>query len=61
MWNLKRNDTNEFTYETERLTDLGRLRKRIYDCQQRGGIVTDFWKVIYTLLFEMDNQQGPIV
>ena len=22
MWNLKRNDTNEFTYKTERLTDL---------------------------------------
>jgi len=22
MWNLKRNDTNEHTYKTERLTDL---------------------------------------
>ena len=22
MWNLKRNDTNEVTYKTERLTDL---------------------------------------
>ena len=41
---------NGLTYKRERLTDLGRLRKWIYDCQQRGGIVTDFWKVIYTLL-----------
>ena len=42
----------EWTYlqKRKRLTDLGRLRKWIYDCQQRGGIVTDFWKVIYTLL-----------
>ena len=42
----------EWTYlqKRKRLTDLGRLRKWIYDCQQRGVIVTDFWKVIYTLL-----------
>ena len=47
MWNLKRNDTNEFTYKTERLTDL---EKGTYGCQWEG-IVRDFGKVTYTLLY----------
>ena len=40
MWNLKRNDTNECMYKTERLT----FRKQNYGCQGEG-IVRDFGNV----------------
>ena len=46
MWNLKRNDTNELTYKTE----THRLRKWTRGCQGEG-IVEDFGKVMYTLLY----------
>ena len=44
MWNLKRNDTNEFTKqkETHRLSE--------FMVVGAGGIVRDFGKVTYTLL-----------
>ena len=44
MWNLKRNYTNELTKQTHR------LRKWTHGCW-RQGIVKDFWKVMYTLLY----------
>ena len=45
MWNLKRNNTNEFTYKIE----THRLRKWTYD--HRGeGIVSKFGIDKYTLL-----------
>ena len=47
MWNLKRNDTNELTYKTER---DHRLRKRTHSCWVER-IVKDFGKVMYTLLY----------
>ena len=47
MWNLKINDANEFTYKTERDTDLeNELTAAVGE-----GIVTDFGKVIHTLLY----------
>ena len=46
MWDLRRNDTNELTTQKE----AHRLRKRTYDCQGEG-IVKDFGKVMYTLLY----------
>ena len=61
MWHLK-NDTNELIYKARsRLTDLekelrvlggkvgSRDRLGIWDCH------------IYTTIFKIDNQQGPIV
>ena len=47
MWNLKRNDTNELTYKQK---ETHRLRKE-FMVARRGGIVKDFGKVIYTLLY----------
>ena len=46
MWNLKRNDTNKLTYKTE----THRFRKRTHGCWWEG-IVKDFGKVMYTLLY----------
>ena len=46
MWNLKRNDTNEFTYETERLTDL---ENELRVACGGGGSDMEFGKVMYTL------------
>ena len=46
IWNLKINDTNELTYKTE----AHRLKKQTHRCQEEG-IVKDFGKVMYTLLY----------
>ena len=46
MWELKRNDTNELTKQKE----THRLRKRTHGCREEG-IVKDFGKVMYTLLY----------
>ena len=46
MWNLKRYDTNELTKQKE----THRLRKQTYGCWGEG-IVRDFGKVMYTLLY----------
>ena len=59
IWNLKRNDTNELIYKTEKETH--RLRKWTYGCLGRK----DSWEVweghVHTAMFKMDNQQGPIL
>ena len=47
MWNLKRNDTNELIIKQK---ETHRLRKRTYGCQAEG-IIGDFGKVMYTLLY----------
>ena len=47
MWNLKRNDTNEFTYKTQR--DL--QTKKINLWLPGWGIVREFGKVMYMLLY----------
>ena len=46
MWNLERNATNELTKKKE----THRLRKQTYGCWEEG-IVRDFGKVMYTLLY----------
>ena len=47
MWNLRRNDTTERIYKTER--DL-QTEKWTYGCQGEG-VVRDLGKVMYTLLY----------
>ena len=47
MWNLRRNDTTECVYKTER--DL-QTEKWTYGCQGEG-VVRDLGKVMYTLLY----------
>ena len=48
MWNLKRSDTNELTKQKA----THRLRKGTYSCPVGGGgIVGNFGKVVYTLLY----------
>ena len=46
MWNLKRNDTNELTKQKE----THRLKAWTYGCWGEG-IVREFGKVMYTLLY----------
>ena len=48
MWNLKRNDTNEFTYETERDSQTINLW---FLGVVGGEIVREFGKVMHTLLY----------
>ena len=57
MWNLKRNDIKELTKKKR----THRFGKQTH-ISVGEGIVRDFGKVMYTLLYlKMDNQQGPIV
>ena len=52
MWNLKRNDTNELTYKTERLIDLQNgLMVAGGGKGWREGIVREFGRDSYTLLY----------
>ena len=44
MWNLKRNDTNELTFKTERDSQTEKANSRL----PRGR---DFGKVMYTLVY----------
>ena len=59
MWNLKRNDTNELTYKTERFTDLASSwLPGDTEEGQDAGIVREFgwdWHV-HTAMLKMDNQ-----
>ena len=61
MWTLKRNDTNELIYKTERLTDLenelmvaGEWEMGVRDLGSLDGQV-------HTTILQVDNQQGPTV
>ena len=55
MWNLKRNDTNELTKQTDSERELnscgfgGRDSLRVWDGH------------VHTAIFKMDNQQRPTV
>ena len=51
MWNLKGNNTNELTYETKRLTELG----------NKLMAAREFGMDVHTITFKTDNQQGPTV
>ena len=59
VWNLKRNDANELLYKAE--TRTHRLREQTYG-YQRGRDSQGVWDGhVHTALFNIDNQQGPIV
>ena len=47
IWNLKRNDTNELAYKTERDSDL---ENELMVTGGKGQL-KDFQKVMYTLLY----------
>ena len=58
MWNLKRNDANALTKQKE----THRLRRMNYGSQGEGwkeGIVREFGMDMDTVIFQMNNQQGP--
>ena len=54
MWNLKRNDTNEFTYKIERDSKKNLWLLGGWDSQ---GLQEDH---VHIAIFKMDNQQRPI-
>ena len=59
MWNLKRNDTNELTYKTER-----DLTKELTVAGGKNGErdSQEVWdRHVHTAIFKMDSQQGPTV
>ena len=54
MWNLKRSNTNELTYKTER--DSQTLIMITWGKEQ--GVWDGH---VHTAIFKIDNQQGPAV
>ena len=61
MWNLKRNDTNEFTYKTETDSQTLRTSVRLPEGEGwgKGQLGYVGWRHAHTAVFKMDNQQGP--
>ena len=62
MQNLKKNDTNELIYKTEK---IHRLKEHTYGYHRgrewgRDRLWVWDWPV-YTAIFKIDNQQGPII
>ena len=58
MWNLKRNDTNEFTYKTEKDSQTQKMNSWLPVGRHSYGL----WEGhAHTTIFKMDNQQKPIV
>ena len=56
--NLKRNDTNEFTYKTNRDSQTQRMKL----CLLGGKDIQEVWAGHeHTAIFKMNNQQGPTV
>ena len=56
MWILKRNDTNELNYKIERDSQ----KKNLWLLGE--GIVRVVWEdYVHIAIFQMDNQQGPII
>ena len=52
MYNLKRNDTNEFTYKTERDSQTYKMNSWLQGVPwDSPGIVKDFGKAMYILLY----------
>jgi len=49
MWNQKRNDTNEFTYETEIDSQTERMNLELW--RWGAGLVREFGTVMHTLLY----------
>ena len=57
MWNLNRNDTNEFTYKIERDSQTQKTNLWLPGGKDSQGV----WEGhVHTAIFKMDNQ-GPIV
>ena len=58
VWNLKRNDTNEFISKTE----TGSQTQKLNLWLPGGRDIQGVWNGhAYTAIFKMDNQQGPTV
>ena len=59
MQNLKRNGANELIFKIETLTDLENKLKVASREGQVEGIVRELGMDVYTVIFKMNNQQGP--
>ena len=58
MWNLKKNDTNELTYKTERDSQTQKTMLWLLGGRDSQGV----WEGhAHTAIFKMDNQKGPTV
>ena len=58
MWNIKRNDTNELTYKTERDSQTQKMNLWLPGRRDSQGLWDGH---VHTAIFKMDNQQRPIV
>ena len=51
MWDVKRNDKNELTYETERDSETQRMNLQLWGIRMGEQIVRESGKAVYTLLY----------
>ena len=58
MWNLKRNDTNELTFKTERDSQTQTTNLRLLGGRNSEGVWEDH---VHTAVFKMDNQENDIL
>ena len=56
MWNLKRNDTNQLTYKTERNSWTWKMNLRL-----PGEKLGSLGRCVHTAVFRIDSHQGPVV
>ena len=62
MWNLiLKNNTNELICKTERLTNIENKLMVTKGETWQGGINQELGMNTHTLLYKIDNQQGPTV
>ena len=62
MRDLKRNDTKELTYKTERDTQTQKMNLQLPGGKMRGGDSQGARDGhVHAAVFKMDNQQGPPV
>ena len=58
MWNLKRNDANDLTYETEKNSQTQKMKLWLSGGRDIQGV----WKGhVHAAVFKLDNQQGSTV
>ena len=61
MWNIKRNDTNEFTCKAETDSWTSRMSSWVLVGKDRGKGQGVWDGHIHTAIFKVENQPGPIV
>ena len=62
MWNLKRNDTHELIYKTERDSQTQKMNLWLPGGRPGGRESQGVWDgYVHSAIYKMDNQQGPTV